>query len=65
MVKFSDVAKNVATAIAVRLGTAAAVWLAAHGVPDDLVDQVATVVGVVGGLLFDLIMVFVLRRVRV
>lgn len=64
MMKFNDIAKNVAHGVMVRLGTAAAIWLVAHGVPEDLVDQLITAIGIAGGLLFDIAVVLLLRRAR-
>lgn len=61
MMKFQDIAKNVASAVVVRLGTACAIWLVAHGIPEELVDQLVTAISVTVGLLFDLAMVLLLR----
>lgn len=70
---FSEIAKKTASALAVRAGTAVAVWLSAQGIPQELVEQVVVVVdqavvllSVAAGLLLDLALVALLRgRVKV
>ena len=59
--ELAEVARKVFVGLAVRAGTASAVWLAAYGVPQELLDQVQAASVLVAGLLFDLAMVLVFK----
>lgn len=48
--------------IAHRLGTGAAVWLVAQGIPDDLVQRTIVAGGVVAGIALDMATHFLSRR---
>jgi len=55
-------ATNFGAALAMRLGTMGAVWLMANGVPQSLAEQLATAVGVLGGILFDIVVTLFLKN---
>lgn len=53
--------RGIAVGLVVRSGTALAVWLAAYGIPQELIDQLQACLVLMAGLLFDLAMVLIFK----
>lgn len=58
------VARNALPALAARMGTAIAAFLLAQDIPHDTIQQFTVALGVVGGLLFDILVSIFLKRER-
>lgn len=59
--EFVEIGRRIAVGLIARCGTAAAVWLAAYGIPQELIDQLQASVVIMAGLLFDLAMVLIFK----
>lgn len=62
MEQIHNLGKNLAVAVAMRLGTAGAAWLIAQGLPPDTAGQLETVAGIVVGLLYDYLMTLIIKK---
>lgn len=59
--ELAEIGRKIAVGLIARCGTVAAVWLAAYGVPQEIIDQLQASLLIVAGLLFDLAMVFIFK----
>lgn len=61
MITAREIGATFTKSVVSRLGTVFAVWLLAHGVPDDVVEQFVQALAVISGLLVDIGLVLLFR----